>query len=109
MPRLGPIRRGDLVHYLRIAGFTGPYIGGKHQFMIKSVIRLRIPSPHQVTSAWTCLFGFFVRQASTGKRGRSCRTHRWRTKRLRFWQGDEWETTRDVALFLDRAFPLPQG
>lgn len=47
MPRLGPIRRGDLVHYLRMAGFTGPYIGGKHQFMIKSVIRLRIPSPHQ--------------------------------------------------------------
>ncbi|MBI4308379.1 MAG: type II toxin-antitoxin system HicA family toxin [Chloroflexi bacterium] len=47
MPRFGPISRGDLVRHLRLAGFTGPYIGGRHQFMIKGVIRLRIPGPHQ--------------------------------------------------------------
>lgn len=47
MPRVGPIRRGDLIRRLRLAGFTGPYIGGKHQFMINGVIRLRLPGPHQ--------------------------------------------------------------
>ena len=47
MPRFGPIGRGDLVRCLGLAGFTGPYIGGKHQFMIKGVTRLRIPGPHQ--------------------------------------------------------------
>jgi len=26
-----------------------------------------------------------------------------------FWQGDEWEMARDVALFFDKAFPLPEG
>ncbi len=26
-----------------------------------------------------------------------------------FWQGDEWEMARDVALFFDKALPLPQG
>ncbi|MFQ6116132.1 MAG: type II toxin-antitoxin system HicA family toxin, partial [bacterium] len=28
-------------------GFDGPYSGGKHQFMIKEDITLRIPNPHQ--------------------------------------------------------------
>jgi predicted RNA binding protein YcfA (HicA-like mRNA interferase family) len=47
MPRFGPIARTDLIHYLRRLGFDGPYAGGKHQFMIKQELRLRIPNPHQ--------------------------------------------------------------
>ena len=47
MPRLGPIRREELVRYLRVLGFEGPYSGKKHQFMLKGVVRLRIPNPHQ--------------------------------------------------------------
>lgn len=47
MPRFGPIKRKELIHYLRILGFEGPYSGGKHQFMIKSDVVLRIPNPHQ--------------------------------------------------------------
>ena len=47
MPRLGPIKREELVLYLRALGFEGPYSGRKHQFMIKGVVRLRIPNPHQ--------------------------------------------------------------
>jgi hypothetical protein len=31
MPSFGPIKRGDLIRYLRKAGFDGPYSGGKHQ------------------------------------------------------------------------------
>ena len=47
MPRFGPIKRRDLIRYLRQLDFEGPYSGGKHQFMIKGNITLRVPSPHQ--------------------------------------------------------------
>ena len=47
VPRFGPIQRKDLVRYLRQLGFVGPYSGGKHQFMIKGDITLRLPNPHQ--------------------------------------------------------------
>ena len=47
MPRLGPIKRAELITYLQILGFEGPYSGGKHQFMFKGMIRLRLPNPHR--------------------------------------------------------------
>jgi predicted RNA binding protein YcfA (HicA-like mRNA interferase family) len=47
MPRLGPLKRKELIRLLRILGFEGPYSGGKHQFMIKGETTLRIPNPHQ--------------------------------------------------------------
>lgn len=47
MANTGPIKRKDLIALLRKAGFDGPYAGGKHQFMIKGVLRLTIPNPHQ--------------------------------------------------------------
>ena len=34
MPIFGPISRRDLIAALRVAGFSGPYSGGKHQFMV---------------------------------------------------------------------------
>ncbi|HMF57282.1 MAG TPA: type II toxin-antitoxin system HicA family toxin [Pyrinomonadaceae bacterium] len=47
MPRFGSISRKDLIRYLRQLGFDGPYSGGKHQFMLKGDLTLRIPNPHQ--------------------------------------------------------------
>jgi predicted RNA binding protein YcfA (HicA-like mRNA interferase family) len=47
VPHLGPTKRAELIRYLRILGFEGPYSGGKHQFMLKGAIRLRLPNPHQ--------------------------------------------------------------
>jgi predicted RNA binding protein YcfA (HicA-like mRNA interferase family) len=47
MPELRAIKRNDLINYLRKLGFTGPYSGGRHQFMIKDKLRLTIPNPHQ--------------------------------------------------------------
>ncbi|PYS46849.1 MAG: hypothetical protein DMF68_17775 [Acidobacteria bacterium] len=47
MPRFRPVKRKDLIHYLRKLGFTGPYSGGKHQFMIRNERTLRLPNPHQ--------------------------------------------------------------
>lgn len=47
MPPLGPIKRKDLIRYLKQVGFDGPYSGGKHQFMIKGEVTVRIPNPHR--------------------------------------------------------------
>ena len=46
MPRLGPIKRPDLIRYLKQLGFEGPYSGGKHQFMIRESRTLFLPNPH---------------------------------------------------------------
>ena len=46
MPQLGPIKRRDLVAYLRKLAFTGPYSGGRHEFMMKGALRVRLPNPH---------------------------------------------------------------
>jgi len=46
MPPWGAIKRSDLIYYLRLLGFSGPFSGGKHQFMIRGDLRLPIPNPH---------------------------------------------------------------
>jgi len=47
MPQLRSIKRNELISYLRKLGFDGPYSGGKHQFMLKDMLRLTLPNPHQ--------------------------------------------------------------
>jgi hypothetical protein len=42
MPAFGPVARRDLIRALRQAGFDGPYSGGKHPFMIKGDLTLRL-------------------------------------------------------------------
>lgn len=46
MPPIGPIKRRDLMAYLRQLGFSGPYSGTKHQFLMKGPLRIRLPNPH---------------------------------------------------------------
>jgi len=47
MPPFGPISRRDLIRCLRVTGFDGPYLGGKHPFMIKGTLTLTLPNPHK--------------------------------------------------------------
>lgn len=47
MPKLTPIKRKDLIYYLRQLGFEGPLSGGNHQFMKKGALKVRLPNPHQ--------------------------------------------------------------
>jgi hypothetical protein len=35
MPRIGPIKRKDLIASMQKLGFTGPYPGGKHEYMAR--------------------------------------------------------------------------
>lgn len=54
MPPLGPIKRKDLIKYLKLLGFRGPYSGGRHQFMVKGEITIVVPNPHRGHSAKSC-------------------------------------------------------
>jgi len=47
MPSVAPTKRKDLIRYFKRLGFEGPYSGGKHQFMVRDDITIRIPNPHQ--------------------------------------------------------------
>lgn len=47
MPELKPIEYKEFIRKLKIFGFTGPYEGGKHLYLIKENIRLTIPNPHK--------------------------------------------------------------
>jgi predicted RNA binding protein YcfA (HicA-like mRNA interferase family) len=46
MPPLRPLKRKELIRFLKKVGFKGPYSGGKHQIMTKDNLTLRIPNPH---------------------------------------------------------------
>jgi predicted RNA binding protein YcfA (HicA-like mRNA interferase family) len=47
MDKVKPVKRHELIRYLRDLGFDGPYSGRKHQFMVKGEITVRLPNPHQ--------------------------------------------------------------
>jgi predicted RNA binding protein YcfA (HicA-like mRNA interferase family) len=47
MPRFGPVRRREFIAALRRLGFSGPYSGGKHEFMQREKLVLTIPNPHR--------------------------------------------------------------
>ncbi len=56
MPKVGPIKRRELIRGLKQFGFAGPFSGGKHQFMIKENLRVRIPNPHNEDIGINLLF-----------------------------------------------------
>jgi len=36
-----------LITKLKLFGFNGPFSGGRHLFMVKGNLKLRIPNPHK--------------------------------------------------------------
>ncbi len=47
MARLAPVARRELVRRLRLLGFDGPFVGGRHEFMLRGTRRLILPNPHR--------------------------------------------------------------
>jgi predicted RNA binding protein YcfA (HicA-like mRNA interferase family) len=47
MTRLSAVSHSELIKRLRNLGFTGPFGGGKHLFMVRGNLRLTIPNPHR--------------------------------------------------------------
>lgn len=47
MPTFGPISRRELIRYLKLLDFEGPFSGSKHALMMKGDLSIRIPNPHE--------------------------------------------------------------
>ncbi len=47
MPQVGPIKRRDLIRYLRALGFDGPYSAGQHERLKRGAVNIPIPNPHE--------------------------------------------------------------
>ncbi len=62
MPHFGAVERRTLIQSLRRLGFEGPYSGGKHQFMVREDVTVRIPNPHE-GSISTGLLARLLKQA----------------------------------------------
>jgi hypothetical protein len=48
------ITRRELIRRFRTLGFEGPISGGRHQFMKKGALKVRIPNPHKSGTLDAC-------------------------------------------------------
>jgi predicted RNA binding protein YcfA (HicA-like mRNA interferase family) len=62
-----PIARKDLIRKFKNLGFSGPYSGGRHQFMVKGEFKIRVPNPHQAGDVSDALQSEILRQAGISK------------------------------------------
>jgi len=62
-----PISRRNLVKKFRKLGFDGPYSGGRHQFMAKASLKIRVPNPHKSGDITDSLLHEILRQAGISK------------------------------------------
>jgi len=60
------ITRKELIRKFRSLGYTGPFSGGRHQFMIKGRKKIRIPNPHGSGDIHISLVKEILRQAGIG-------------------------------------------
>ncbi|MBO1223339.1 MAG: type II toxin-antitoxin system HicA family toxin [Candidatus Scalindua sediminis] len=58
------ISRKELIRKFRALGYSGPFSGSKHQFMIKGRKKIRIPNPHRSKDIHISLVKEILRQAS---------------------------------------------
>jgi len=62
-----PISRKDLIKKFRSLNFSGPFSGGKHQFMVKGKLKIRVPNPHMSGDITDSLLHEILRQAGISK------------------------------------------
>jgi predicted RNA binding protein YcfA (HicA-like mRNA interferase family) len=66
MPAFKPIKRQELIRFLKKAGFSDPMSGGNHQYMVKEKLKVWIPNPHQGDISKS-LLAKILRQAKISK------------------------------------------
>jgi len=44
--RLSPVSHREFIRRLRTLGFTGPFSGGRHPFMLRGGRAYHVPNPH---------------------------------------------------------------
>jgi predicted RNA binding protein YcfA (HicA-like mRNA interferase family) len=57
------ISRKELIRKFKALGYSGPFSGGRHQFMIKGKKKIRIPNPHGSGDIDISLIKEILRQA----------------------------------------------
>ncbi len=62
------ISRQELILRFRELGFEGPFSGGKHQFMKKGQLKVRIPNPHKSDKIHISLVKEILRQSGIDER-----------------------------------------
>ena len=62
-----PLSRRQLIQKMRLLGFHGPYSGGKHQFMAKETLKVRIPKPHKTNEVSEALLSEILRQTGISR------------------------------------------
>ena len=62
------ISRKELIQKFTRLGFDGPFSGGKHQFMKKGKIKVRIPNPHKSQEIHISLIKQVLRQAGINEK-----------------------------------------
>ena len=62
------ISRKDLIRKFRALGYSGPFSGGRHHFMIKGRKKIRIPNPHGSGDIDISLVKEILRQASINEK-----------------------------------------
>ncbi|HEY68227.1 MAG: type II toxin-antitoxin system HicA family toxin [Chloroflexi bacterium] len=67
MSKLSPVKWSELVRRLRALGFEGPFAGGKHPYMVRDDLVLRIPNPHR-REIGPDLLARILRQAKVSRR-----------------------------------------
>lgn len=64
---MSSIPRRELIQRFRSLGFSGPFSGGRHQFMIRGIQKIRIPNPHGNGDIDISLVNEILRQAGIGR------------------------------------------
>jgi len=62
-----PISCRDLIKKLKRLEFKGPYSGGRHQFMVRGALKVRIPNPHKGQDISDPLLNEILRQAGISR------------------------------------------
>lgn len=57
------ISRKEFIKRMKACGFDGPFAGGKHQYMAKGSLKVRIPNPHGNNEIHIGLVKEILRQA----------------------------------------------
>jgi len=61
------VSRRNLVRKFKNLGFIGPFSGGKHQFMVRRDLKIRVPNPHGSGEISDSLLREILRQAGISK------------------------------------------
>lgn len=65
--RLVPISRKELIRRLDKLGFNGPFTGSGHEYMIRGIVRVKLPNPHHGQDISVDLLARILRDAEISR------------------------------------------